>query len=544
MKNIKKFICLLITIAVMAPSVAFADDIYEVYIQNDEISMFADIDTVLSDNEKEAIEYIISSLQKLETTVDIHEYNVPADRTTIFLKSLMAALQYEYPEIFYIDLNRVGGSKNSNNLVYVTIPLSMTENEINENQKLIDDECKKIVSTIPKDASDFEKTLIVHYYITSHYEYDTSYTIRTLYDTVKEKKCVCQGYSYLFMHIMNNYLNIECTSVPSDICRHMWNKVKIDDKWYNVDLTADDPVPNMSSFSNHQYFLLSDSELKSVSEASVKEANEGVYIEDQDIHRTWNNSQWDGTAAITSENDDYKDSVVRSASNVVVMDGKIYCFDSDNNLCTLDAENNILTPVYTDSANYIWFVYGSHGPYYTSKYSTVVAYNNKLYFNSPNKVFEFDTKTNTAKEVYEYTDEPNVSETYLYGLTVKDDELYTEYSTNIRYGADKLIKIINDPTKTYSSNITKNENGTYTISVTPNIETDDTPILYVAEYDENHILKHISPYEYTEPVSVNVDNESKSLTAFVWSKNKQPLAKTTSIDCSDASDTTTDNIIE
>ena len=343
MKNIKKFICLLITIAVMAPSVAFADDIYEVYIQNDEISMFADIDTVLSDNEKEAIEYIISSLQKLETTVDIHEYNVPADRTTIFLKSLMAALQYEYPEIFYIDLNRVGGSKNSNNLVYVTIPLSMTENEINENQKLIDDECKKIVSTIPKDASDFEKTLIVHDYITSHYEYDTSYTIRTLYDTVKEKKCVCQGYSYLFMHIMNNYLNIECTSVPSDICRHMWNKVKIDDKWYNVDLTADDPVPNMSSFSNHQYFLLSDSELKSVSEASVKEANEGVYIEDQDIHRTWNNSQWDGTAAITSENDDYKDSVVRSASNVVVMDGKIYCFDSDNNLCTLDAENNILT---------------------------------------------------------------------------------------------------------------------------------------------------------------------------------------------------------
>ena len=537
MKTIKKLICLLITIAVMTPSVAFADDIYEVYIPNDEISMFADTDTVLSDNEKEAIEYIISSLQKLETTVDIQEYNIPADRTNDFFSAFLFALQYEHPEIFYLKTY-------TPNTDIIHFTFSMTDEEINERRRLIDNECKKIVSTIPKDASDFEKTLIVHDYITSHYEYDTSYTIRTLYDTVKEKKCVCQGYSYLFMHIMNNYLNIECTSVPSDICRHMWNKVKIDDKWYNVDLTADDPVPNMSSFSNHQYFLLSDSELKSVSEASVKEANEGVYIEDQDIHRTWNNSQWDGTAAITSENDDYKDSVVRSASNVVVMDGKIYCFDSDNNLCTLDAENNILTPVYTDSANYIWFVYGSHDPYYTSKYSTVVAYNNKLYFNSPNKVFEFDTKTNTAKEVYEYTDEPNVSETYLYGLTVKDDELYTEYSTNIRYGADKLIKIINNPTKTYSSNITKNENGTYTISVTPNIETDDTPILYVAEYDENHILKHISPYEYTEPVSVNVDNESKSLTAFVWSKNKQPLAKTTSIDCSDASDTTTDNIIE
>ena len=64
----------------------------------------------------------------------------------------------------------------------------MTDDEIKENQKLIDNECKKIVSTIPKDASDFEKTLIVHDYITSHYEYDTSYQIRTLPDTVKEKK--------------------------------------------------------------------------------------------------------------------------------------------------------------------------------------------------------------------------------------------------------------------------------------------------------------------------------------------------------------------
>ena len=63
----------------------------------------------------------------------------------------------------------------------------MTADEIKENQKLIDNECKKIVSTIPKDASDFEKTLIVHDYITSHYEYDTSYQIRTLPDTVKEK---------------------------------------------------------------------------------------------------------------------------------------------------------------------------------------------------------------------------------------------------------------------------------------------------------------------------------------------------------------------
>ena len=331
------------------------------------------------------------------------------------------------------------------------------------------------------------------------------------------------------MHIMNNYLNIECTSVPSIECNHMWNKIKIDGKWYNVDVTADDPTPNMSTYTNHSSFLLSDEDIKTVSPS---------------LHSVWNDTQWDGTPAITAESDDYNDSVVRSASNVAVMDGKIYCFDSDNNLCTLDAENNTLTPVYTASTDYIWFVYGNHYPCYKLSYSAIVTYNNKLYFNSPNKVFEFDPATNTATEIYEYTDEPDVSETYLYGLAVKGTKLCAEYSTNPNSGVNELITIINDPTISYSSNITKNDNGTYTNSVTPNIETDDTPILYVAEYDENHILKHISPYECTEPVSVNVDDESKSLTAFVWSENKQPLAKTTSIDCSDASDTPTDNIIE
>ena len=77
MKNIKKFICLLITIAVMAPSVAFADDIYEVYIQNDEISMFADTSVKISENEKSAVEDIISDLNNLKTESDIQKYNIP-----------------------------------------------------------------------------------------------------------------------------------------------------------------------------------------------------------------------------------------------------------------------------------------------------------------------------------------------------------------------------------------------------------------------------------------------------------------------------------
>ena len=45
---------------------------------------------------------------------------------------------------------------------------------------MIDDECDKISASVPKDATDVEKVLFVHDYITSHYEYDTTYQNRTL----------------------------------------------------------------------------------------------------------------------------------------------------------------------------------------------------------------------------------------------------------------------------------------------------------------------------------------------------------------------------
>ena len=70
---------------------------------------------------------------------------------------------------------------------------------------------------------------------------------------------------FIYVRYEINIFEMECTTVPSDACNHMWNKVKVDGKWYNLDLTSDDPTPNLSSLANHTYFLLSDEELKAVS---------------------------------------------------------------------------------------------------------------------------------------------------------------------------------------------------------------------------------------------------------------------------------------
>ncbi len=191
-----------------------------------------------------------------------------------------------------------------------------------------------------------------------------------------------------------------------------------------------------------------------------------------------------------------------------------------------------------------------------------------MYFNSPNKVFEFDTKTNIAKEIYEYTEIPDISKTYLFGLTVKDGNLCAEYTTNLMNGVESFITIITAPKPTetpivtetptvtaspvptetpnvtaspvptetpnvtevpkpviaYESKITPKDDGTYTISVDKKLETTDTPILYVAEFDENNILIGLKAVPYTEPVSVSAHDDSQMLKAFVWNIGSQPIS--------------------
>ena len=88
-----------------------------------------------------------------------------------------------------------------------------------------------------------------------------------------------------------------------------------------------------------------------------------------------------------------------------------------------------------------------------------------MYFNSPNKVFEFDTKTNTAKEIYEYTEIPDISKTYLFGLTVKEGNLCAEYTTNLMNGVESFITIIAAPKPTETPIVT--ETPTVTASPVP-----------------------------------------------------------------------------
>ncbi len=69
------------------------------------------------------------------------------------------------------------------------------------------------------------------------------------------KKAVCQGYAQAFYSICLE-LGYEVSFCRND--GHIWNYIKMDGEWYQIDVTWDDPTPDQENTAIHQYFLCSD----------------------------------------------------------------------------------------------------------------------------------------------------------------------------------------------------------------------------------------------------------------------------------------------
>lgn len=95
--------------------------------------------------------------------------------------------------------------------------------------------------------------------------------IRTAYGALVKGESVCEGYSRAFKSVMDK-LGIPCVLVngvfrhgENTLELHMWCEVQIDEKWYAVDATMDDPISKNASangidgYENKNYLLVGES---------------------------------------------------------------------------------------------------------------------------------------------------------------------------------------------------------------------------------------------------------------------------------------------
>ena len=105
-----------------------------------------------------------------------------------------------------------------------------------------------------------------------------------------EGYATCNGYADLMAIFLSKlgYENYKIATTKEEISYesngHVWNAVKIKDKWLHLDLTWDDPVStDGKDYLYHKYFLVNNEELKKADSGSVNveehNFNKSIYLE-------------------------------------------------------------------------------------------------------------------------------------------------------------------------------------------------------------------------------------------------------------------------
>lgn len=170
---------------------------------------------------------------------------------------------YDHPEFFWLSggANTTGTTINNFTTLKVELNTTCDMSQVDN----MEDDLNLVISKIVIDAeqcdSDYDKVKSVHDSIIELCDYDIDAFNRSLangyneddaivytaYGCLVNKKSVCGGYAKAFQLAMNK-LGIECgyiTGIGVNSLAsgpHAWNYVKVDEKYYYVDVTWDDPV--------------------------------------------------------------------------------------------------------------------------------------------------------------------------------------------------------------------------------------------------------------------------------------------------------------
>ena len=197
-------------------------------------------------------------------------------------QSAIEVLIYENPEIFYLDATKMfiniekttklTSTKynvyidSGNKVNYLADGLSGKE-DIDTYQLKIEKVRDYIVSKV-NGKSDYEKIKMIHDYLRDTIEYDSTLSKSNIYDiygALVLRECVCEGYAKSFQYLMNeveidNVIVIGTgTNSTGKTENHAWNYVLLDNNWYAIDVTWDDPIligeGKMPEESKYKYFL-------------------------------------------------------------------------------------------------------------------------------------------------------------------------------------------------------------------------------------------------------------------------------------------------
>lgn len=196
-------------------------------------------------------------------------------------QSAWDALSLDRVDIFFIDISKINlNIKKMSYVNNVSYSLAIVpqdergyladgltdESAVNTVLNTVKINRDNIVNSVSGDT--YNKILQVHDWIIENLEYSSdgqNANAYNLYGAFIEKSAVCEGYAEAFKYILDE-LEIPCLLVCGTATNseeitesHEWNYVQLDEKWYAVDATWDDPILRgigyITNSTKHKYFL-------------------------------------------------------------------------------------------------------------------------------------------------------------------------------------------------------------------------------------------------------------------------------------------------
>lgn len=341
-----------------------------------------------------------------QTRINIREYGINSDEYHLY------RLPYFSP---YLGMNMDITAWYSGNVYsYLQIENSMTPEETSQYFSQVDKAIEDVLSVVTDEMTDVEKALAVHDYLVYYAEYDYDNLVNGTIPPESYKSAgllingtgVCNAYAYAYQYLMT-LLGIECYVTNSSAMNHAWNIVKIDDSYYHVDCTWDDPVPDQFGKVSHNHFLADDEKMRNELE-----------------HYGWDRED------IPCDNDKYNDKYWTEAESQIIQTEEFIYYIKGSAVYEYDDENGTEKEIAELGR---WWVWEGGGSYWTSAFSGLFYNNGYLYYNTYNKIFRLSLDTLESEIVYE----PDLSDGYVYGIRDRGNKI--EYIIKQSYQDEGIV---------------------------------------------------------------------------------------------------------
>ncbi len=383
-------------------------------------------------------ECIKTGFENFDTEIDISVYKYTQDDFSLIGK--MIDIIREDPDTFFFNISSLKCSMKydeDGNLILSKI-LAEYANDKQSGDALkseFDQKVDNIISnTITENMTDIEKALKLHDYLVLNTIYDTDGSIEdynggySAYDVIVKNNGVCKGYAQAYKYLLEK-AGIRSQVVISEDMVHGWNLVNIDDNWYHVDVTWDDPVPDTPGRVNHSYFMLSDEAISTTS-----------------YNRKRTHYNWDSNG-ITADDKSYDNMFWNSVQTEIVISSDSWYFvnGSGEYSTYVPQTNEVNTNVSLFEEP--WYVWGSTNRFWTGKYTSIIISDDTVYYNTPSMIYTMKLD-GSWKQGLIYVN-PVENDGYMYGLVLKNDELFAVVKQSPT-GSSKQVKVMDLHLDNYS----------------------------------------------------------------------------------------------